>query len=48
MNIRRLLACIVLLPSWPWIIVGAMIDDEADVREVLSSLIYSFRRVDED
>ena len=48
MNIRRLLAFIVVLPCWPLIMVGAMIDDEAEVREVLNSLRHSFRRIHEE
>ena len=45
MNIRRLLAFVVFLPSWPFAVLSAMIDDEAEVRNVLNCLKNTGRRV---
>ena len=45
MNIRRLLAFVALLPSWPFAVVAAMLDDEAEVSDVLECIIGAFRRI---
>ena len=45
MNIRRLLAFVMLLPIWPFAVVAAMLDDEAEVSDVLECIIGAFRRI---
>ena len=44
MNIRRLLAFVMLLPIWPFAVVAAMLDDEAEVSDVLNCMMGALRK----
>ena len=43
--VRRMFAFVVMLPVWPLAVIAAVIDDEAEVSEIISGAKTMWRRI---
>lgn len=45
MNIRRMIAFVVMVPTWPLAVIAAAVDDESTIANVVSCFKDTFRRI---
>lgn len=45
MNLRRMISFVIMLPVWPFAVLAALADDEAEVSEIVAGFRGAWKRI---